>query len=119
MRALLLIFALVLASCAPPPSTVEGSGDAGGRLNPTQACEAKGGTYRPVCLMGELTCVMPHKDAGKACTDGDQCEGKQCRYSGDAKPGDSVTGACVRSSDPCGCFGLVKDGKSQGVLCVD
>lgn len=117
MHALLLILALVVVSCAPPPSTADGGG--GGGLNPTQACEAKGGTYRRVCLMGEWSCVMPYKDAGKACTDGDQCEGKQCRFSGDAKPGDSVTGACVRTSDPCGCFGLVEGGKLQGVLCVD
>ena len=118
MRALLLVFALVLVSCAPPPSTADVSSGGGG-LNPTQACEAKGGSYRRVCLMGVWSCVMPYKDAGKACTDGDQCEGRQCRLEGSAKPGDSVTGACVRSSDPCGCFGLVEDGKSQGVLCVD
>jgi hypothetical protein len=34
----------------------------------------------------------------------------------DGKP---ATGKCVATSDPCGCFTLVEDGKIGPALCVD
>lgn len=116
--ALVIAAALALAACAPEPPVAEKPDRP---LNPTEACAAKGGTYRRVCLMGDWTCVMPHKDAGKRCSDGDECESKQCRYVGASapQPGQQATGECRRTSDPCGCFTLVEDGKAEPTLCVD
>ncbi|EPX58743.1 hypothetical protein D187_003704 [Cystobacter fuscus DSM 2262] len=65
-------------------------------------------------------CVIPYADAGKACRDGDDCQGS-CRYTADGQPpADApVTGTCQVSNDPCGCFATVEDGKLQAALCVD
>jgi hypothetical protein len=126
MRVLLLIAALILASCAPnetpaerpandPPQIAEPKPDT------LEACTKKGGTYRRVCLMGTLACVMPYSDGGKPCTDKKECQG-QCRYEGQGEtpsPGTKVTGACQRTTDPCGCFGIVAEGKLEAMLCVD
>lgn len=127
MRILLLIAALVLASCAEPEIKADGpivASETGGpqpKPDTAEACTKKGGTYRRVCLMGSWSCVMPYADAGKSCTDKKQCQG-QCRYEGEGEmppAGTAVTGVCQRTSDPCGCFGIVADGKLQSMLCVD
>jgi hypothetical protein len=70
-------------------------------------------------MLGRPMCVIPYADAGKACTDGDQCQG-DCRY-GDGKPpaNGTVTGQCQRSNDPCGCFSTVEGGRITAALCVD
>lgn len=124
MRVVFVILAiLALAGCAPPHATADASP---GATNPSnnassseeQACKARGGEMRRICLMGELACVEKYRDAGKACTDKSQCMG-QCRYRGDAPVGSSVVGECQRTTDPCGCFGTVENGKFIGSLCVD
>jgi hypothetical protein len=71
--------------------------------------------------MGTWACVVSYADAGKTCRDGDECQGRQCRHSGKpvADPNQQVTGRCVATSDPCGCFALVEDGKVEAALCVD
>jgi hypothetical protein len=126
MRILLLIAALILAGCAQPDAQAEApKGGTPQTAEPKpdtpEACAKKGGTYRRVCLMGTWSCVMPYPDAGKPCGGKKECQG-QCRYEGKGEtpaPGVPVTGACQRTSDPCGCFGIVEDGKLQAMLCVD
>ncbi|HEY8614987.1 hypothetical protein [Phenylobacterium sp.] len=135
MRRLILAAVLALAACAAPAASSDApkpirpapSGGAHpdqpespGRQPPdAAACARQGGTVRPVCMLGRPMCVIPFADAGKACTDGDQCQG-DCRFQG-AKPppGGKVTGQCQRSNDPCGCFSNVEDGQVTGGLCVD
>jgi len=115
MRALALVAALIVASCAPPaPNTADAQ-------TPAEACAAKGGSWRRICLRGDWSCVMTYKDAGKTCTDGDQCESKQCRFVGDKvpKPGMEAKGACWRNTDPCGCHALIEDGKVESMICID
>ena len=120
----LFVAAMFLTHCAPAPDTggttsenivtTTGSGD-----DTEETCRAKGGTFRPVCLMGLRACVMKYADGGKPCTGKAQCEG-QCRLEGPPPmPGATATGACQRASDPCGCFTVVEDGKAQAALCVD
>jgi hypothetical protein len=127
MRIFLLFAVLILASCAQPdtpadkPTTVSQADVAEPKPDTPEACVKKGGTYRRVCLMGNWSCVMPYPDAGKPCADKKECQG-QCRYEGKSEmppPGAAVTGACQRTTDPCGCFGIVADGKLQSMLCVD
>ncbi len=123
MRAVLLVAMLILASCAPPqtPSVPTSGGTTASNTSSKddpQACVARGGTMQRICLMGKLACVETYKDAGKTCTDKKDCSG-QCRYSGKAAPGSDVVGYCQRTTDPCGCFGTVADGKLEGTLCVD
>jgi hypothetical protein len=99
---------------AGPPATSGAS-----TVDPA-ACSAKGGEIRPVCLLGRPMCVAPYADAGKSCSDSDDCQGR-CKAdpAGGSAPGKKANGVCEANNDPCGCFGLVEDGVIQPTLCVD
>ena len=122
MRAALAGLALVLAlagGCrmtpdapAPPPGQVEPI------LGTPPHCSAQNGTLQPVCRRQMLQCVIAYRDAGKACTDGDQCAG-DCLYEGPENPSGAVTGMCQANSDPCGCKTTIEDGRIARSLCVD
>ncbi len=121
--ALLLILTFGLAAC-----TQAESGPTATASNATvipkdeQSCRVAGGDWRPVCMMGTLACVVTFKDAGKTCRNGNECQSRQCRYEGKETPnmsGQVATGKCHATSDPCGCFTLVEDGKIMGTLCAD
>jgi len=124
IRLVLLVFlTLGLAACTPAESGPTSTATTAATI-PTdeQSCRVGGGTWRPVCLMGKPACVIRYADADKTCRDGDECQSKQCRYAGKQLPnadGNEATGKCSATSDPCGCFTLVEDGKIQGTLCVD
>jgi hypothetical protein len=122
-RILLLLLTLGLAACAPAESGPTATASSATVIpQDEQSCRAEGGTWRPVCMMGTLACVIKYKDAGKTCRDGDECQGRQCRYEGKETPnmdGREATGKCLAYSDPCGCFTLVEDGKIMGTLCAD
>ena len=124
LRLLILTLLLTLGACTPPQATANGPTKTAAALEsqPTgedvQACKARGGQMQRVCLMGEWKCVERYADAGKVCRDKSECLG-QCRYAGNAAPGSSVAGECQRTTDPCGCFGIVENGKFTGTLCVD
>lgn len=125
MRLLLILAVLIVGACAPsttspsdPPRDETTSPNT--TVRDAEACSNRGGTWRRVCLMGTWSCVMPYRDGGKACSDRKECEG-QCRYEGSLTlaPGSPAKGVCQRTSDPCGCFAEVRDGKIQPALCVD
>ena len=119
----LLILTLALAACTPAESGPTATTSTATVIpKDEESCRVAGGNWRPVCLMGKPACVVKFADAGKTCRDGDECQGRQCRYEGKEKPnmeGKDATGKCLAFSDPCGCFTLVEDGKIQGTLCVD
>ncbi len=134
LRRALLAALLALAACAAPPAAgpttpTRARPAPPGGPHPVQpspvasadpaACAAKGGTVRPVCRLQRPMCVIPFADAGRACTDGDQCQG-DCRTEG-PKPDATgpVTGRCQADTDPCGCWSNVEDGQLVGGLCVD
>ena len=92
------------------------------------ACANRGGDWRRVCIAQEYRCVMPYRDAGKACSDSSQCDGEclvdlttKCTESGKCvdpvvpKPGDKVMGSCQIDDDPCGSFVIVRDGRAQPI----
>ncbi len=118
MRVLAALAAvLALAACAP---TVR---DGSTGLDPTvdvAACKANGGTVKPVCRMQRPACIFTYKDAGKACTDSDQCEGR-CIAADGAMPADgaAVAGICETDNDLCGCSTEILGGKAQAGRCVD
>jgi hypothetical protein len=84
----------------------------------TRACAARGGTIQPVCMLGELMCVVPYRDGGKQCTDKSDCAG-ECLYEGPEPPPPNAVGKCQRTSDPCGCKALVHRGRVEPTLCAD
>lgn len=116
MRILLSAFALLaLAACAP---MTEGPTTA-----PTvdiAACTANGGEVKPICRMQKPACIFTYKDAGKACTDSDQCEGR-CVAADGAMPegGATVAGVCETDNDVCGCSAEIVGGKAVAGRCVD
>lgn len=84
------------------------------------ACAAKGGEVRQEGMLGTYRCTVPFADAGKACTDKSDCEGK-CLLppESEAAAGDAAAGACQASDSPFGCYAEILDGKIAAALCVD
>jgi hypothetical protein len=71
--------------------------------------------------MQTMQCIIAYADAGKRCTDGDQCQG-DCRVEGNSvvPEGRPVTaGVCQVDSNRFGCFTTVKNGRAEPTLCVD
>src|ERR1051326_6565248 len=66
----------------------------------TRACAARGGTIEPVCMLGELMCVVRYRDGGKECSDKSDCLG-ECLYEGSEPAPPNAVGRCQRTNDPC------------------
>jgi hypothetical protein len=84
------------------------------------ACTAANGFVDRRGRIQAEVCVTPYADAGKVCTDGDQCEGR-CIAEGQAgtPPGETTEGICQRDDYLFGCYGIVEDGVIEAGLCVD
>lgn len=107
----------LLGACAAPatPDTA-----LPGQSADASSCAARGGEIRRVGRAQIEQCVIRYADAGKSCTDGDQCQG-DCRIEGNlgTPSGSAATGQCSASSSPFGCYTRVEDGKAEATLCVD
>jgi len=118
MRILIAALALMASACSP---MTEQAPDASGPAQTSEAaCAAQGGTLQRVGRMQSVQCVIAYADAGKRCTDGDQCLG-DCLYDGAAAPGTNVSvgGQCAPTSNRFGCATRVEDGKADATLCID
>lgn len=83
------------------------------------SCEAQGGTWGRPSLMEKKQCNRPTADAGKKCSDHSECE-SDCVTEDSVPAGTEATGKCFGWTVTLGkCMNLVKDGKAQGVICVD
>lgn len=118
-RALTACFVLAVAACAPSPAPPADTPAVIRSLSPSE-CEARGGAMTPVGRMQTVQCVIRYADAGKACTDGAQCQG-DCRTEPTvtAREGQSVRGVCQATSNRFGCFTTIRDGKAEATLCID
>lgn len=134
---LILAALLVLAACAAPPLetakqpvigyegrpliTAQGDIDTDVLKELTAhpaACEAAGGSVRPVCLRGNPMCMVKFRDGGKACSSSSDCSGR-CLGDNSTPMGQKTTGKCALTNDPCGCFQLIENGVAQPTLCAD
>ncbi len=117
-RALVAVLALIAASCAPAPVLDDAPGAV--QSLSSSECAARGGTMTPVGRMQTMQCVVTYGDAGKACTDGGQCQG-DCRAQPDAtlREGHPARGVCQATSNRFGCFTTIKGGKAEATLCID
>lgn len=114
MRKLITAFALlVVAACAPVASPSAPTISPPEATLDVAACKAEGGAVMPVCRMQRPMCVLPYKDAGKSCTDNDQCDGR-CVAEGET----ATAGTCEADNDPCGCVTEMVDGKPR-TICID
>ncbi len=130
MRMLIALVALIVVACTPAPAptpaqpatpTVEAPPIATPAADEATACSSKGGAWQPICRMQTLACVMTFTDAGRACTDGDDCSG-DCLAAPTAEfgaDGEAATGICASNDDPCGCKQKIEDGKATAAICVD
>ena len=125
LKALLFAAGLALAACSPTPAPepVVPTADAPEKATMTisdSACTARGGQMQQVGRMQSWQCVVKYADAGKRCTDGDQCQG-DCRVEGNTgvAPGAATAGVCQATSDRFGCNTPVEDGKAGPTLCID
>lgn len=118
--ALLAGAALLAAGCAPQPAASTASTDTAVQSADASACAQRGGTMQRVGRLQSWQCVVTYADAGKRCTDGDQCQG-DCWLEDGAppKPGQPATGVCQPTSSRFGCHTTVKDGKADVGLCID
>jgi hypothetical protein len=65
-------------------------------------CQAAGGRWERVCMMGTLACVKPYPDAHKACADGRECAGRRCLMAPGALPQTvPQVGRCIANDNPC------------------
>lgn len=104
---------------APAPSTPVSDSVKAAASDPA-ACAALNGTIRPVCRRQLPACVINYRDAGKACANKSDCEGKCIAKDGaPSDPNATVTGQCQSNSDPCGCRTEVDGGKVLRSICVD
>lgn len=115
-----LIAAVALLAAACSPQTTGTASDAPMQSADAASCAARGGTMKQVGRMQSWQCVISYADAGKRCTDGDQCQG-DCRIEGNSgvTPGTAATGVCQATSDRFGCHTTVEDGKAGPTLCID
>ncbi|WP_291208234.1 hypothetical protein [Hyphomonas sp.] len=104
-----------------PAAYYQHVGVAGEVASPAEraACKAAGGEISREGLRGWEHCVQTYPDAGKTCSDHDDCLGT-CRYDGpSAPPGSKVTGACQVRDVAFGCYTLVEKGKLGYAICAD
>lgn len=127
MKRLAILAALLMAACQPVPE--KGDYGFGNEPAPVQVAESpaaaecmeKGGRMHQLGRMQSMQCVVPYADAGKRCTDSDQCVG-QCRIenaAASAAAGASAVGQCQADSNPFGCYTTVENGRAQATICVD
>lgn len=103
---------------APPPAAPTEPLETGATALEVRECAARGGTMQPVCMAGQLTCVVRYRDGGKRCSDKRDCIG-ECLYDGTVPAPTNAVGSCQRTSDPCGCKAPIHQGSVQSALCVD
>lgn len=128
-RILITAAALLMAACQPVPTTTPtqtASTDTPAVQTPAPgtdaaACAARGGKMLPQGRMQSLQCVVSYADAGRRCTDGDDCQG-DCRVeevNGAPNAGAAAVGQCQASSSRFGCYTTVEGGKAEATICVD
>lgn len=124
-----LAFSSLLAGCIIPipipgprvqsSETVQPNAGPGTAPIDAEACASRGGIVRTGSA-GASACAMPYRDAGKACTDGGECEG-DCWASAPTPAKDGrIHGQCQPDTTLFGCHALVERGQLVGgVACVE
>lgn len=128
-RILIAVAACLMAACQPLPASERPTERAEATpavqsiagTDDTAACTARGGKMLPQGRMQTVRCVVTYADAGRRCTDGDDCAG-DCRVEdGTDTPaaGTNAVGQCQVNSSRFGCYTTVEGGKAEATLCVD
>jgi hypothetical protein len=120
MRHLIIAAAALLASACSPMAGDSPDPSVPGQSVDAASCAARGGQIKRVGRMQTERCVLRYADAGKQCTDGDQCAG-DCRIEDSPFPnaGQSAQGRCQVENQNFGCHANVEDGKATPAICID
>lgn len=84
-----------------------------------RACREAGGLVRSAGLLQHELCIHTFKDAGHACSDGDQCLSGACLSIEPFTKTSPVSGRCAPDDDPFGCKTYLRRGEVGRSLCVD
>ncbi|WP_440904837.1 hypothetical protein ACMZOO_00960 [Catenovulum sp. SX2] len=82
-------------------------------------CSNYGGVIEKVCSSGKKQCVIQFSDSGKSCLDSSECLGACLSTNHNAQIGEEVSGQCASSSNPCGLFMPIENGKVTSIAWVD
>ena len=83
------------------------------------ACRAAGGQVRGVGMFATPACVVPYADAGKACRDKSDCQGRCIVMETRVAEGTPIAGTCQPNDQLFGCWVEVVEGRVHGGMCVD
>ena len=111
----------LLAACSAPAErtgavTPVGGPDRASVTNEVE-CAAVGGQWTQLGRTPVKQCLRQTADAGKACSDSEQCEG-QCLAPEGSVDGTHVGGSCSVDTNPFGCQQRLRDGVAS-TICVD
>lgn len=111
----------LLAACSAPAERADGVMPVGGPDKATITnetdCMREGGQWTQLGRAPVKQCLRQTTDAGKACTDSEQCEG-QCMAPEGSVDGSQVGGSCSVDTNPFGCQQRVRGGMAS-TICVD
>ena len=79
-----------------------------------QACLKAGGVFVKIGLRDVEVCNFKTTDAGKSCTDSQQCQGSCV-----AEDANATSGNCTDWKIIEGCHAIFHKGKSSGIVCLD
>lgn len=125
MKSLYLICAVILLSlltvACNGAQVLTGNPSASAAKKPTYAesCQREGGQWVRGGTLGFYGCLRPAKDAGKTCTNSNQCQyGCNARPGTSPRPGTKTTGQCQKDNSHAGCRIDIKNGIAQPEHCV-
>ena len=92
-----------------------------------ESCEKQGGRWGRIGIMPKESCNLPTKDAGKICSDSNECEGaciaelakEDYKKVWEERRTIRTKGKCTPWVIVVGCQARVQNGKVKGILCVD
>ncbi len=119
-RRILLGVAMLFATGACQPASMQLTG--GIPTLETQRCARAGGFLDQRGRRGNLMCVHPFADAGKACASTRDCQGRCLAVSdGGGLPGagEAAAGRCQPDDKLFGCFAELEQGKVKSSMCID
>jgi hypothetical protein len=105
---------LLLAACTQP---AQRPAEPASPVASESACLQRGGQWTQLGRAPVKQCLLRTADAGKACSDSEQCEGLCLAPQGSAD-GATVAGACSADTNRFGCQQRMADGVAA-TLCVD
>lgn len=117
--AVILLSLLTIACNANQVLTGSASATDPKKPNYAQNCAKEGGQWVRGGLLGFYGCLRPAKDAGKSCTNSNQCQyGCNARPGSSPRPGEKTTGQCQKDNSHAGCRIDIKNGIAQPKRCV-